>query len=350
MTTPGDPLHQNVGSRLVMLDGLRGMAAIMVLMLHFDDLSGVSGLFSHGYLAVDFFYMLSGFVLVPLIEHSQAAVDPARLMARRLLRLWPLMALGVGIGLAVHGMVWKLEVELPLLAMALLYIPRVEGSLLTFPLNQPQWSLLVELAANLVHVLILRHIRTRGLLALSALCWLALMGASLQAGSLHLGSAGNDWLLGFVRAGFAYPLGIVLARHRARLLFPIMRWWLAPAMLVAALLVPAIPGLPDALMDPLAILIFPAVLAAGAATAVPGEVAHRLTWLGGISFPLYATHFPILEAAHVVGDSLPVHFRAPLLLGALGAAVLLAHLLARSPLANGFRLPLFAPKRLKPAA
>ncbi len=350
MTISGKHKREDAGTRLVLLDGLRGIAAIMVLMLHFDDLSGVSGLFSHGYLAVDFFYMLSGFVLVPLIEHSKANLAPARLMARRVLRLWPLMAFGVCIGLAVHGMVWTLEVELPLLAMAMLYIPRLEGSLLTFPLNQPQWSLLVELAANLAHVLVLRHIKTRGLLLLSALCWLALLAASLHAGSLQIGSAGNDWLLGFVRAGFAYPLGIVLARHRARLTIPAMRWWIPPAMLIAALLVPAIPGLPDALMDPLALLAFPAVLAAGAATAVPSDIGRRLTWLGGISFPLYATHFPILEGAHVLGDGLPVHLRAPLLLGALGTAVLLAHLLARSPLATGFRLPSFAPKRLKPAA
>jgi len=336
--------------RLVLLDGLRGIAAIMVLMLHFDALSGVIGVFSHSYLAVDFFYMLSGFVLVPMIEHSRSGASPAGIMVVRILRLWPMMALGVAIGVIAHGLVWDMNIVLPLLAMALVYVPRLQGNLMTFPLNQPQWSMLVELAANLAHVLVLRYIRTPSLLLLSALCWVALCVASWHEGSLQIGSTGNDWLYGFVRAGFAYPIGIALARHRDRFATPAVAWWLAPALLIAVLLIPAIPALPDALTDPLALLVFPVVLTTGALAQVPAEVARRLTWLGGISFPLYATHFPILEAAYVVGKDLPVVLRAPLLLAALGASLLFAHLLARSPLAQGFRPLAFALKRLKPAA
>ncbi|MEO0033494.1 MAG: hypothetical protein RIS94_3252 [Pseudomonadota bacterium] len=331
-----DQSLQPPAGRIVALDGLRGIAAIIVLMLHFDDLSGASGVFGHGYMAVDFFFMLSGFVLVPQIEGPRAA-PAGRLMLQRLSRLWPLMALGVLIGAATHAAAWGAPAVLPLIPLALLYLPRLDGTLMTFPLNQPQWSLQIELAANVAHLLLLRHVRTPVLLVLSALCWVVLLKASLDTGSLQVGSNGQDWLYGFVRAGFAYSLGIALGRNR--LARRDLAWWIAPVLLVATLLLPAIPGVNDALVDPLSLLAFPAVIAAGASANVPAQVAPRLTWLGAISFPLYATHFPILEAAHVLADDLPVVVRAPVFLGALGLCVWIAHWLARSPLARGFRLP-----------
>ena len=336
--------------RLVALDGLRGIAAIVVLMLHFDDLSGVSGVFAHGYLAVDFFYMLSGFVLVRLMERSPAAHHPLRVMAARIARLWPLMAVGLLIGLVTHALVWGMGPVLPLLALALFYVPRLSGNTMTFPLNQPQWSLQVELVANALHLLVLRRMSSRALLLLSALFWVVLLPATLREGSLQFGSQGDDWLFGFARAGFAYPVGIVLGRaclHRARA--PV-RWWLPPAVLLTILIAPSIPGLPDSLMDSLALLLLPLVLVAGARAQVPAEIAPRLTWLGSISFPLYATHFPILEAAHVLGDSLSPALRGPLFLGALALTVTLAHLLAKSPLAHGFRLRPARAGELQPAA
>jgi peptidoglycan/LPS O-acetylase OafA/YrhL len=338
------------GGRLVALDGLRGIAAIVVLMLHFDDLSGVRGVFEHGYLAVDFFYMLSGFVLMAPIEVAPMRGSRLRFMAARVARLWPLMALGVVLGIATHASAWGMAPVLPLIAMALFYVPRLNGDAMTFPLNQPQWSLEVELAANAAHVLVLRRLSVRSLLLISAICWVVLLPVSLREGSMQLGSQGDDWIYGFVRAGFAYPLGIVLGRHCLGATRRATHWAVAPALLLAVLLLPSIPGLPDALMDSLALLVFPAVLAAGALADVPAGMRPRFAWLGGISFPLYATHFPILEAAHVVGDTLPLALRAPLFLGALGVSVGMAHLIARSPLARGIALPARRVKQLQGAA
>ncbi|MDF8334127.1 acyltransferase family protein [Novosphingobium cyanobacteriorum] len=338
------------GGRLVGLDGLRGIAAIFVLMLHFDDLSGVRGVFAHGYLAVDFFYMLSGFVLVAPIEAAPRQNSALRFMVARVARLWPLMALGVLLGIATHASAWGFAPVLPLIAMALFHVPRLDGNAMTFPLNQPQWSLEVELAANAAHLLLLRRLSVTGLLLISASCWIVLLPVSLREGSMQLGSQGDDWIYGFVRAGFAYPLGVVLGRHCFTATRRATHWLVAPALLLAVLLLPSLPGLPDALMDLLALLVFPAVLAAGALANVPPGIAQRFSWLGGISFPLYATHFPILEAAHVVGDTLPLALRAPLFLCALAACVWIAHLIAKSPLSRGIPLPLPRVKQLQGAA
>jgi len=264
--------------------------------------------------------------------------------------LWPLMAIGVLIGATAHAAAWGIAPVLALLPMALAYVPRLQGSLMTFPLNQPQWSLQVELLANIAHLLILRRLRTSALLVLAAAGWVGLLLASMRTGSLQFGSTGDDWMLGFLRAGFAYPLGVALARMRAGSPHRPIAWWIAPAILLTALLVPAIPALPDALSDPVAVLLFPAVLLTAVRADLPNDIAARARWLGAISFPLYATHYPILELAHVLADDLPVAVRGPIMLVALALCVFTAHLLAKSWLASGFRLPASAAKRLQATA
>lgn len=347
-----DRAHTALPARLPVLDGLRGVAALIVLLLHFEALSGKTGLFERGYLAVDFFFMLSGFVLVPTFEGARAAGPARSIMARRVLRLWPLIALGAALGTISHALFWGWPLTLGLLGLALAGVPRfIPGTdTMTYPLNQPQWSLVAELAINALHLAVLRHLRTRMVLALSAACWLALVLASGHFGTLQLGSQGDDWAFGLVRAGFAYPLGIALARHRTALReAPVLRrlpWWSALGLLPLIVVLPALVGVSAAQSDPLVIALFAPVLACGIAARPRGSLPASLAWLGAISFPLYAVHFPLLELAHVLADGLPALARAPVLLAALGGSLGLAHLLARSPLVRGVRLPVRPPSVL----
>lgn len=319
--------------RLPLLDGLRGLAALLVLMLHFEALMGLRGVFERGYLAVDFFFMLSGFVLVPMFEQ---APSPSGLIAMRLARLWPLMALGATIGLVGHALVWGFPAALPDYAMALIGIPRLQGEAMTYPLDQPEWSLVVELAINVLHLLVLRRLGLRGLLTVSAVCWVVLALAAARYGDLDLGSRGDTWGIGLLRAGFAYPLGIVLARCRDRLPRPGVDWRHAAIVLPGLLIGPTLLGLPAGFTDPVVIVLFVPVLALAAAADPQVPMPASLRWLGRISFPLYAIHFPVLELAHLLADDWPVALRAPALLAALALCLGLAHVLARSPLARGF--------------
>src|SRR5829696_5276358 len=90
-------------TRLASLDGLRGVAAVIVLMFHFEQSHGTRSLFASGYLAVDFFFLLSGFVLVGPFEGGKTGPrrSNSATMIARFLRFWPLMALGVAMGAAV---------------------------------------------------------------------------------------------------------------------------------------------------------------------------------------------------------------------------------------------------------
>ena len=113
---PAEP----AASRLIALDGLRGIAAIVVLMFHFEQSHGTRSLFASGYLAVDFFFLLSGLVLVGPIEGRRG--EPRRegftIFVGRFLRFWPLMALGTAIGAGVQFFDYPAQQILPLLALA----------------------------------------------------------------------------------------------------------------------------------------------------------------------------------------------------------------------------------------
>lgn len=296
--------------RLPLLDGMRGVAAIAVMLFHEAGLYGPRGFLGHSYLAVDFFLLLSGFVLARAFEpRLRAGLSARGFMAMRLKRLYPLMALGTAIG-AVQALadgqaaaqVW------PLLAMGLLFVPQMAGLAEIFPLNGPQWSLLVELAINLAHATGLARLPRVALLAISGACALLILRAAMRYGTLDLGWQQVGFWAGFVRAGFAYALGIVLARTVAPAVLA-ARWaWLAPLVLLPVLMWTL------ALVSPVASLFsdwavmtigFPLLLVLALRTGAPDFAVPLLDWLGRLSFPLYAVHLPLLGLAALAARTQP---------------------------------------------
>jgi peptidoglycan/LPS O-acetylase OafA/YrhL len=76
------------------LDGLRGVAAIAVTSLHFRFELG-KFLLPHSYLAVDFFFVLSGFVLAYAYEDRLSeGMKPIQFLRLRVIRLYPLYLIG----------------------------------------------------------------------------------------------------------------------------------------------------------------------------------------------------------------------------------------------------------------
>lgn len=331
--------HENTpAERFLVLDGLRGIAALIVLMAHYDAMLGQKGVFRFGYLSVDFFFLLSGFVLVPIFESPTRWTGFARGIGARILRFWPMIAVGSMLGAAVHLLRWPPDLVLPFLAMGLLCLPFGFGGHQWFSMNLPQWSLFVELVANALHLLVLRRLPSPVLAAIAVACGVVLATTGRLVPFLD-GTIG-DLVLGLLRAGCAYPLGVILGRERGRLMMlPKVGWWAAPLAFLAAILVPPLLPLPDLLAEQLACLAFPVILIMGVAATVPERRVPTMTWLGMISFPLYATHFPLIEGVGLYARELPGPYRTPLVMATLVLAVFLADRLGRSSLASGLRWP-----------
>lgn len=190
------------------LHALRGLAALAVLLFHAEAVIGVQ-LAPSGYLAVDLFFILSGFV----IAHAYDARFEAGLSARafiiaRAVRFWPLFALGTLIGggwlilenIVAPPAVLSVNETLALSGLALVYLPRLSAGDL-FPLNVPAWSLLFELAVNAAFAVFFASTRTKWLPVT-----IALSGVGVTALSLTGAFDVQAW--GMVRATFGFAVGV----------------------------------------------------------------------------------------------------------------------------------------------
>ena len=290
------------GNRLPGLDALRGIAALCVVGLHshaifpyFPDVLG------KGYLGVDFFLMLSGYLMARITEPRLAAgLSPASFMQARYKRFWPTVAFGSVIGIPF---LWvrtggdPLRFGSALVAnMALLPYP---ADHLLFPLNVPVWTILAELVANGAHVLLLRRIGSRLLACLALALFVATAWSAIAYGSLDAGARPSNAVYGIARVFFAYVLGILLWRYRKvteRL--PMPGWLALPAMPAAMVLAWALGwrGWPFDLA--FVVLLCPLIIA-GALRIAKDTAAGRFS--AEFSFPLFAVHVPVLEAARMAG-------------------------------------------------
>ena len=329
MTTPAN-------NRLPLLDGMRGIAAVSVLFYHETSHFGPRGLIAHGYLAVDFFLLLSGFVLARTFEpRFVGGLSMPKFMGQRLRRLWPLMGLGTGLG-ATLALIVRQEGNLAwLLACGLVFVPQLGRAKDLYPLNGPQWSLLTELLANIAHGAVLWRLRRRWVLLGAAACALGLLRAALHYGTFDLGALPAMAWGGPLRAGFAYGLGIVLARTLDARGTDTAWGWLAPIVLLPGLIVlPALPEIAALPQSPrlgvewlVIVAGLPGVLVLALRTGAPARAAPLLHWLGRLSFPLYAVHLPLLGFGEWLGDHDPAHggaIRLGTLVVTIGTAALLA--------------------------
>ncbi|AXB76373.1 acyltransferase [Novosphingobium sp. P6W] len=322
--------------RLVLLDGLRGVAAIGVVLFH-AQLSGAGHAFSRGYLFVDLFFLLSGFVLTLAFETRFAGgLAATPFLRQRLRRFLPMIAAGAAMGfLALLGRDYPLVACVLALVVSAAMIPLPMATI--FPLNPPQWSLMVELIANAVHARWLHRMTSAQLLALACACALGMAAMMARAGDGNLGAGIAQLPAGLLRAGWSYTLGIVLARiWRERRPAPLLDWRIA--LLLPVPVVMALPFLPLVAWggDVIVItVVFPALFWI-AASAVPTQSGERiLETLGAISFPLYAVHFPILLAADRFGGGEPgrvVGIFAAIAVAAILARAISQRASARRPL------------------
>ena len=192
------------------LDGLRGVAAIMVVWFHLFEAYATSHLdqrINHGYLAVDFFFILSGFVIgYAYDDRWKKKMSVKDFLKRRLIRLHPMVVMGAVIGAVMFYFqgcsVWGVSaVSLSMLLTATLLnallIPATPGSEIRglgemYPLNGPSWSLFFEYIGNVLYALFIRKLPTR---ALSVLVLLAGCGLAAFAvwGPSATSASGSPW-------------------------------------------------------------------------------------------------------------------------------------------------------------
>jgi peptidoglycan/LPS O-acetylase OafA/YrhL len=301
-----------------LLDGLRGIAAFAVVAMHAAEMLQVPDWLPQAYLAVPFFFMLSGFVITFAYERSLMQTESAvGFMLVRIRRLYPLLLAGLvlGVGLAiVQSFVGKGGYSLSGLSMALVsslvMIPMSSGN--AFGLLPPQWSLAIELWGNLLHY-ILRRILTPLTLLLIMLVSLGFVtAAAIKFGGLAAGWDVETLLWGFAIFAFTYAAGIAI--HRAweggkltRIKLPLIVILFA---LCGALAIPQpLRNFDNAVRDLLCtILVFPVVIIAALNVSIGPRMVSIAKFFGRISYPLYITHYPIVTA----GCLILLRLKAPL--------------------------------------
>jgi peptidoglycan/LPS O-acetylase OafA/YrhL len=307
--------------RFVALDGLRGIAALSVMGLHWTTIVGWEGHeFRNIGLAVDFFFCLSGFVVAHAYDRRlRAGMGLWAFMKRRLTRLYPMILAGAILGLAAHLYVGNRPTSDALVdavAAALMVPLGAVRHQPTFPTNDPMWSLFFELAACLGYGIAAKFLPARALPWITAALGVVLGVAVLSRGRVTTfgvyGLAGC--FAAFFRAGYPFLLGVLLNRAGTHKALPPM----SPAIAAAALL--AVLFFPDIWLGPyqaLAVLAaLPAILLIGAATPLGSRLTVAADRLGELSYPLYLVHFPTITIVHAIaGGRLSAPLDAALTMG-----------------------------------
>lgn len=323
------------GGRYRTLDAIRGVAALAVAAYHFGQSAGQHGAGGAqyvvgGYLAVDLFFMLSGFVIAlnyhDRITGGQGAkrqgakrLGVAGFFRVRLLRLYPTYLVGVTIGIArqiggallhmPHSLGAGQQIVAALCALAMLpNLPLGDAPEALFPLNGPSWSLFLEFAVNMLFAAVLVRLRSRSLLALSALSMAWLAPQIMAPDYFNLGWAWNSLGAGVARTLFAFPLGVVAWRHMPLGARRVSWRALAVVAVAVALMVLRVPaGLRPMFEIATVAIAFPLLVVLGLRCELPAPAVPLFAFLGDISYALYAIHWPFVAVFALAAGRLGLH-------------------------------------------
>lgn len=328
------------------LDGLRGVASILVVIFHvFETYSGdrFHQFINHGYLAVDFFFVLSGFVVAYAYDDRWNKMSQWDFYKRRLIRLQPMVIVGTIIGAILFypqacaafpliggTPLWEMLLVM-LLGFTMLPLPismDIRGWQEMHPLNGPAWSLFFEYIANILYAVIVRRF-SRTLLAI-----FVFLSACFLVQYLVMGPQGDvigGWALdktqlhiGFARLLYPFFAGVLLCRM-GKLIRIKNAFGACTLLLLVIFFIPRIGGTENLWMNGLyesfcIIILFPLIVSIGAGGTMTGKYSTKVcNFMGAISYPLYITHYPLiyLHMAWVVNNKIPMQT------GLLGGLVVL---------------------------
>ncbi len=336
------------------LDGLRGVAAIMVVCFHIFEAFATSHLdqrINHGYLAVDFFFILSGFVVGYAYDDRWGTMKPNDFIKRRIIRLHPMVVMGAIIGAIMFYTqgcsVWDVSV-VPVVALLIatllnmFLIPATTGTEIRgvgemFPLNGPSWSLFFEYIGNILYVLFIRKLSTKALavLVFVAGCGLASFAIWGPLGDICVGFSltETEFTGGSFRLLFSFSAGLLLSR-----IFKPANikgaFWICSLFIVALLAVPRIGGAEYLWMNGIydtvcCVVFFPLLVYLGASGNTTDKYTTRVCkFLGDISYPLYMVHYPFiyLYFAWVKNNDLTFEQSLPGAAGVVVGSIIVAYI------------------------
>lgn len=316
--------------RYEILDGLRGVAALIVVAFHLFETYSRGPMYqilNHGYLAVDFFFVLSGFVIGYAYDDRWDKMSMWGFFKRRLIRLQPMVILGSIIGALVFYFGasqmfaqiietpwWMVVISLVLACMMLPVPPGMDirGWQEMNALNGASWSLTWEYLANILYATVIRRMSVPVLsvfVVISAYLTLDIVFnidtfALLEGRSAEMHTLIGGWSLtptqlyiGLSRLCFPFFCGLLMFRLGKRISLRGGFWWCS-AIIVVILVIPCL-GVPDSrwadgIYNAVAVIVlFPLLVITGAGSKMTDrKTIAACKWLGAISYPLYITHFP----------------------------------------------------------
>jgi peptidoglycan/LPS O-acetylase OafA/YrhL len=337
------------------LDGLRGVAALLVVVFHLFEAHALGShenqIINHGYLAVDFFFLLSGFVVAYAYDDRWGRMTQWEFYKRRLVRLQPMIIMGSLIGAATFYFqtypifpnvgstpVWMMLIVM-IVGFTLIPLPAsmdIRGWSESYPLNGPAWSLFYEYCANFLYAAGLRKLSVR---ALAVLVFLAALPLAHLATFGKTGDLVGGWSLdaeglriGFTRVIFPFFAGVLLMRLgwriRVRHAFA-----LCSVLLILAMSLPRFGGTEYPWINGLyesacVILLFPLIVAIGAGEErVDGASVRIARFFGGLSYPIYMTHYPLIYiyTGWVMTKNVSLAQGAPVAIAVLIGTIIIAY-------------------------
>lgn len=317
------------------MDGLRGVAAFSVLMMHLYFPFEIT-ILARAYLAVDFFFLLSGFVICYAYEEKlQGDLSVLKFMLIRGIRLYPLICLGVILGAIVALLKVKSDEYHELaaaFALGLLVLPspffQRLGSESYYPLNLPTWSLFYEIVGNFFYALIVPFLSRQKLVLLIVVSGVLFTWTVLFCGTVNVGASSENFIYGFPRFSFSFLLGVLLFKiHRHRLFesFHIGLGILSLSM-VAVFCIPLGWGIISDFV--FIVLISPAIVLAAANSNITKKSLAFCQWAGRMSYPVYIVQYPFVRVVgHFARDHIPTSLQLYFLTAAAIGIVLVSWIL-----------------------
>jgi peptidoglycan/LPS O-acetylase OafA/YrhL len=288
------------------LDGLRGVAALAVVIFHFMEwvfTDPGKNFIGHGFLAVDFFFCLSGFVIGYAYDDRMTKMGILKFLTSRIIRLHPLVIAGSILGLLAflfdpfggHLELYSAGKIFVTFVCSVLLIPYpviADRGLNLFSFNAPAWSLFWEYIANIMYGLLLYRIGRNYLLILTFFAAIAICLVSYRAGNLLGGWSGPTFWDGFARISYSFLAGLLI--YRSNWIIKNKLGFVGLAILLCLAFIMPFSAL-NAYFEPIIVLLyFPLLIALGAGSVLSPGLKNICIFSGNISYPLYMTHYAVL--------------------------------------------------------
>ena len=341
--------------RYEILDGLRGVAAMLVVAYHLFETyyhGAPDQPINHGYLAVDFFFVLSGFVIGYAYDDrwerqrvgdgtSGIKMSTWSFFKRRLIRLHPMVIFGTLFGALmfyfgsctdfplINQTPWYMVLLVMFWCFTMIPLPNtmdIRGWAETNPLNGPAWSLQWEYIANILYALVIRRLSKVALAICVAvfavmtviLCLNIDVTGFLEARNWASYTVVGGWSttpdqlqVGLTRLLYPFFCGLLVSRMGKLIKVKAGFWWCS-LMIVVLFCMPWM-GIgtegearwTNGLYEAICILVcFPLIVAMGAGSSVIGSKSSAINkFLGEISYPIYITHYPLIYMQMSWADS-----------------------------------------------